>query len=54
MIANGTATGAVNTEFDYADVLISSRFKTATVQFSVGKVTILAGIGFDEQPGGRR
>jgi len=54
LIANGTATGAVNTEFDYADVLISSRFKTATVQFSVGKVTILAGIGFDEQPGGRR
>lgn len=54
LVTNGTATGAVNTEFDYADIHISSKFRTNTVTWTVGKVTILAGVGSEMVGGGRR
>ena len=53
-ITNGTATGTVNTEFDYGDVLLSSRFRTVAITQSVGKRSVLAGIGIDVAPAGKR
>lgn len=53
-ITNGSATGTVNTEFDYADVNIASRFCNLQITQPLGKTTILAGLGIDIQPAGKR
>lgn len=53
-LTNGYVTGAVNTEFDYGDALLSSRFRTVTIEQSVGKRSVLAGLGIDVAPVGKR
>lgn len=53
-ITNGTATGALNTEFDYGDVLLASRFRKLTLTQAVGTKSVLSGLGIDIQPQGKR
>ena len=54
LVTNGTSTGAVNTEFDVADVNISSRYRNISYQWSYGAKTILAGLAPVFKPGGAR
>lgn len=54
LVTNGTATGSYNAEFDNADILISSRFRSVTYTGTIGTKKILAGIGIDVVPGGKR
>jgi hypothetical protein len=55
LVTNGVAlTGSYNTEFDEGDIRINARFKTVQTTWSVGKLTILGGIGFNGKPGGKR
>lgn len=52
---NGVAlNGTYNTEFDEIDIRINARFKTVAPTWTVGKLTLLGGIGFNGKPGGKR
>jgi hypothetical protein len=53
-ITNGTTTGTLNTEWDYGDVRLASRFRTLTLTQATGTKSILAGLGIDVQPQGKR
>jgi hypothetical protein len=53
-VTNGTATPSYNSELDELDCNLDARFKTMAVTWTVGKLAILGGIGFNGKPGGKR